>query len=73
MMPVRDKIGDVFWQHTLFTMQGTAAIEYSWLARDTTPHNWTTEIITDLSLPITFVGLCTIDRRNIYPQKEVSG
>ncbi len=53
-------------------MQGTAAIEYSWLPRDATPHNWTTEIISDLSLPITFVGLCTIDRRNIYPQKEVS-
>lgn len=53
-------------------MQATAAIEYSWLPRDATPHNWTTEIISDLSLPITFVGLCTIDRRNIYPQKEVS-
>ena len=53
-------------------MQGTAAIEYSWLPRDATPHNWTTEIISDLSLPITFVGLCTIDKRNIYPQKEVS-
>ncbi len=52
-------------------MQGTAAIEYSWLPRDATPHNWTTEVISDLSLPITFVGLCTIDRRNIYPQKEV--
>ena len=52
-------------------MQGTAAIEYSWLPRDATPHNWTTEVISDLSLPITFVGLCTIDRRNIYPPKEV--
>jgi len=60
------------WQHAWYGMQGTAAIEYSWLPRDATPHNWTTEIISDLSLPITFVGLCTIDRRNIYPQKEVS-
>lgn len=51
-------------------VQGTAAIEYSWLPRDATPHNWTTEIISDLSMPITFVGLCTIDRRNIYPPKE---
>lgn len=56
--------------NVIFMSPGTAAIEYSWLPRDATPHNWTTEIISDLSLPITFVGLCTIDRRNIYPQKE---
>ena len=61
----------VHWHHAWCAIQGTAAIEYSWLPRDATPHNWTTEVISDLSLPITFVGLCTIDRRNIYPQKEV--
>ena len=45
---------------------------YNWMQSPGRSHEWALDYMTDLSLPVNFVGQSNIDRRLIYPMKEVT-
>lgn len=53
-------------------MQGAAVVEYMWHREVAAAHDWITEVLSDLYLNATFVGVHTIDDRLGEWRRDVS-